>query len=225
MPFRINCELCGTLIEAERRSRQYCAPCRPKAVVLNSVLKNLNAAVQADPVLVSSLMDMNIPNETNAISEPFPILDGIERFSPMVALAIALNDYGSISWDGTRFEIVRWQDRADVIGGELAANAADFRGLHTGEFVEPELGPRRRRRSPNERTSDEVIRALDEAVARTRTGGFRTHGISPADRSRIIGPGRGPMIYAPDPSSPSGFSHVGYASLDPMQPDEIFGNP
>lgn len=227
MPFRISCELCGTSVEAERRSRQYCPPCRPKAVVLNSICRNLNLAAQADPVLMNTLMDVYVANDSNMIGGAFPALETVERFSPMVILAMALNDYGSISWDGTRFEIVRWNDRLDemwssgapVNTGVDAANAADtFRRLNMGDFVSPE------ERAHSEHVSPAGQQRLD-GFATGRGSRSRATGLSPSDRGAIIGPGGsprriGPMIYRPNDQD--GFDHIGYAN---PEGDEIFLDP
>lgn len=117
MPFQINCELCGTLIEAERRSKQYCSACRPKAVFLNRIVTALNTAANLDPVAIDAIVEQRVALAAGALRGAFPMLAGQTQFGVMTLLNMALKDYGMIAWDGTRFEIVRWLDRPEVVAG------------------------------------------------------------------------------------------------------------
>lgn len=81
--------------------------------MLNSVIKNLNFAAQADPVTLETLVEQRVPVLSRMLAGAFPILDGVTRLGVMAVLNMALSDYGSISWDGSRFEIVRWTDRIE----------------------------------------------------------------------------------------------------------------
>lgn len=122
MPYRINCELCGRWIDAERRSRQYCGPCRPRAVVLNNVVKALNLAAEVSPVVIDELIEQRVEVDYHDPLRGISVLlNGVEPLGPLTFLNIALKDYGMIAWDGSRFEIVPWRDRPGV---ELEADPA-----------------------------------------------------------------------------------------------------
>lgn len=221
MPFRINCELCGNWIQAERRSRQYCARCRPKAVVLNSVCKMLNQGAQADPVTIDALVEQRVVMENRALAGAYPFLDGATAIGVMAVLNMALNEYGPICWDGTKFEIVRWIDRAGV-SEEPVAMAGNF--SRSSELV----GRGRQNSSYEGTTAEHVQSDVGADVVGTerprRPRGEGVRGLSESDHGIIFGPGslprrRGPMIYSPNADN-TGFEHVGFANPGG---DEIFG--
>lgn len=117
MSFLISCELCGTSVEAERRSRMYCQPCRSKAVVLLKVCKALNSAIEVDPVTMVTLIEQRVEIENSALAGTFGFLDGATHLSIVTVLNMALREYGSITLDGYKFEIVRWADDFHCVAG------------------------------------------------------------------------------------------------------------
>lgn len=112
MAYQINCEICGTQIEAERRSKQYCAACRPKAVVLSRVVTSLNRALEADPVLIAALMNLstNLPVDSR-VRGLLAIPEYQDRLGVMTILNLAISEFGVIGWNGLQFEIVPWHER------------------------------------------------------------------------------------------------------------------
>lgn len=206
MPFRINCELCGDWVTAERRSKQYCAQCRPKAVFVMALVRNLNLAAERDPALMNELVNQRVEMDgPSRLFDFFQILEGQTALGVMTVLNLALKDYGMIAWDGIKFEMVRWIDRPGVV----LVPDREVPAVPAGSF-----------RQRTDRASAQPLSLSGRDVDTPRSGTFqpasRALGLAPTDHERIIGP-RGPMIYRP--SGDGGFDHVGYANPGG---DEIF---
>lgn len=87
---------------------------------MNRVVKALNLAATTDPVTVNQLMEMGFEMSSPFLAGILPGLETVHRISPMTFLNLALREYGLISWDGEKFEIVRWPDIQVQVGADFS---------------------------------------------------------------------------------------------------------
>lgn len=102
----IQCAVCGIDVQVQRLSARYCGDCKPKALVLNTVIRKLNQLANVDPMAFADLIDNSVP-VSSAMAEAFPMLEEVIGIGLLGTLNIALSDYGRIGYiQGSGFKIV-----------------------------------------------------------------------------------------------------------------------
>lgn len=144
----IQCAVCGIDVQVQRLSARYCGDCKPKALVLNTVIRKLNQLANVDPQAFAELIENGV-TVSSAMAEAFPMLEEVLTIGLLGTLNIALSDYGRIGYvQGSGFKIV----------SDVAQRTTRLRGLRhyiTNE-ERPERGP-----SPSIVIRDEFVPLTD----------------------------------------------------------------
>jgi hypothetical protein len=141
----INCAVCGVQVQVQRLSARYCRDCKPKAVVLNAICRQLNRLNNLDAMGLLFLMQ-NAATVPSNLMDAFPILEDQVNYDLISVLNIALSDYGRIEWNGNEFRLARdpSQTTLRLVGlrSLVTSNSSDIGGAieQMAEFPEPDSG-------------------------------------------------------------------------------------
>lgn len=166
----IHCAVCGVGVRVQRLSARYCKDCKPKAMVLNAVIRNLNRLLNVDPSGLGVLLGTSTP-VSDRLMDAFSILEATQVYDVLSVINIGLSEFGRIEFTGTEFRIRPTSEQQTL-------RMAGLRGYITasqGSIVRPEDWNQLHQGTPMgvDQASEggEAIEVATFRRHRTRTGG------------------------------------------------------
>lgn len=100
----IHCAVCDCEVHVQRLSARYCKDCKPKAMVLNQVIGQLNRLIRVDPSGLGYLL-AGATAVDDRLMDAFPELEGNQVYDMLSVINIGLSNFGVIEFTGTEFRI------------------------------------------------------------------------------------------------------------------------